>query len=437
VLSGNVVAVSDDAFIEDAKTMTWPMLPGESLNDVARLFYPKNKAMQRQFVFKTLRLSSDIQSNLDPAQRFETPTLLKIPTLKSLSGNARAIGAKSKNSRKQKLQFSLNLEQTIEKIPSTLIQEYELLLSKNAYLKEELAKLNEKIVFLQTKLSELKLIFDKTLSLPPTNQPDKKEFKNLDSAPVEKSTFDKPQMPKPTTFGLGSLLEYLNIDFVKLALAAGLLMILGAFLLKKYRQRMFSNLSFVATKMQATVQEVTGFMQQHVEPKQQRVESIQEAQAAKQVSDRLDSTLQEAKLLMSVNRSSDAIAHLKLTIEAQPKASIGHWLYLLEIFRKLNLKEDFEQYAADLHQAFNVMTPIWYDTDVAIYVPQSIEEFPHIMEKLYSLWPGELATVYLRNLINDNRGGERAGFGKEVLSEILMLIELIDVRKDLVQKDLT
>ena len=112
--------------------MTWPMLPGESLNDVARLFYPKNKAMQRQFVFKTLRLSSDIQSNLDPAQRFETPTLLKIPTLKSLSGNARAIGAKSKNSRKQKLQFSLNLEQTIEKIPSKLIQEYELLLSKNA-----------------------------------------------------------------------------------------------------------------------------------------------------------------------------------------------------------------------------------------------------------------------------------------------------------------
>ena len=276
------------------------------------------------------------------------------------------------------------------------------------YLKEELAKLNEKIVFLQTKLSELKLIFDKTLSLPPTNQPDKKEFKNLDSAPVEKSTIDKPQAPEPTTFGLSSLLEYLNIDFVKLALAAGLLMILGAFLLKKYRQRMFSNLSFVATKMQATVQEVTSFMQQHVEPKQQRVESIQEAQAAKQVSDRLDSTLQEAKLLMSVNRSSDAIAHLKLTIEAQPKASIGHWLYLLEIFRKLNLKEDFEQYAADLHQAFNVMTPIWYDTDVAIYVPQSIEEFPHIMEKLYSLWPGELATVYLRNLINDNRGGERS-----------------------------
>jgi hypothetical protein len=102
----------------------------------------------------------------------------------------------------------------------------------------------------------------------------------------------------------------------------------------------------------------------------------------------------------------------------------------LEIFRKLNLKEEFEQYATNLHLTFNVMTPVWYETEMAIYVLESLEEFPHIMEKLYSVWPGDLATVYLRNLITDNRGGERTGFGKTVLSEILLLIELLDVRKD-------
>jgi hypothetical protein len=450
VLSGNVVAVGDEVFVEDTKTMTWPMLPGESLNDVARLFYPKNKAMQKQFVFKTLRLSHDIQPNLDPKQRFEEPTLLVIPTLKSLSNSARAI--KSKKSGKQKLQLSLNLQQAVEKIPTTLIKEYESLLSKNAFLKEELAKLNEKIVFLQTKLNELKLILDKSLSLPPNtnlpketsadaaapdnNLPIKKEFKNLDNAALDKAQVVKPQVDKPqveesTALNADSIMQYINTDLMKLALAAGLLMILGAYLLKKYRQRMFSNLSFVATKMQTTVQEVTDFIQHRIETKQEKVESVQEAQAAKEVSDRLDATLQEAKLLMSVNRSSDAIAHLKLTIEAQPKASISHWLYLLEIFRKLNLKDEFEQYAANMHQTFNVMTPVWYETEVAIYVPQSLEEFPHIMEKIYSVWPGELATVYLRNLINDNRGGERAGFGKAVLSEILMLIELLDVQKEL------
>jgi len=134
---------------------------------------------------------------------------------------------------------------------------------------------------------------------------------------------------------------------------------------------------------------------------------------------------------MSINRSSDAIVHLKMTIESQPKASINHWLYLLEIFRKLNLKEDFENYATELHNNFNVMTPIWYETDVAIYVPQNLEEFPHIMEKLYNVWPGDSAIAYLRGLIADNRGGERSGFGKEVLSEILMLITVLDMRKEL------
>ena len=64
----------------------------------------------------------------------------------------------------------------------------------------------------------------------------------------------------------------------------------------------------------------------------------------------------EVKLLMSVNRNQDAIAHLKLSIEANLKASINHWLYLLEIFRKLDLKEEFKKYDEGLKANFNVTT---------------------------------------------------------------------------------
>ena len=88
-----------------------------------------------------------------------------------------------------------------------------------------------------------------------------------------------------------------------------------------------------------------------------------------------------------------------------------------------------------MHETFNVMTPVWYEKEAAVntamIVPQSLEEFPHIMEQLYGVWPGELATVYLRSLITDNRGGERVGFGKAVVSEILMLIALLDTHKDI------
>jgi hypothetical protein len=77
------------------------------------------------------------------------------------------------------------------------------------------------------------------------------------------------------------------------------------------------------------------------------------------------------------------------------------------------------------------MTPVWQEKSVEIYIPQSLEEFPHVMEQLYGVWPGELANEYLRSLMTDNRGGDRAGFGKEVLEEVLMLITLLDTLKEL------
>ena len=56
----------------------------------------------------------------------------------------------------------------------------------------------------------------------------------------------------------------------------------------------------------------------------------------------LSSSLEEARLLVSVKRNQDAIAHLKSIIKIYPKLAINHWLYLLEIFKKLNAKEDFK-----------------------------------------------------------------------------------------------
>ena len=86
------------------------------------------------------------------------------------------------------------------------------------------------------------------------------------------------------------------------------------------------------------------------------------------------------------------------------------------------------------------MTPVWYenneiaaDAKIAqqIIVSQHLEDFPHIMEKLDAVWPSELARVYLESLMTDNRDGERAGFSQSVIDEILLLIGLLDARKEL------
>jgi len=479
IFSGNVLAETNNSLALDselqtaeASSMIWPMLPGESLSDVARLFYPKSVVMQRLFISKTLRLNTAKQAHLSATDRFKEPTLLVLPTLKSLSKGAQQSKLVAEPATKHRLQITTDIEHVLNSVPVKLKEEYEFWVSKNELLKQQLAILKDKIVFLETKLNNLTLIWEKTLSQPNANSTainvskndvpatsneaannaaisasnvtangkvnasaSKKVFKNLNTNTKPKSTLS-PVAPKVDTSQESSgLLDYFNTDLAKVLLAIGLLVVLAAYLLKKYRERMFTKMSFVATKMQTSIQETIvdfgGYLKPKLPEPEETPEAKLQAQAAKEVEARLDSTLAEAKLLMSINRHQDAIAHLKLTIESQPKASINHWLYLLEIFRKLNLKDDFEAYAKGLHDIYNVMTPVWYETEISIYVPQSLEEFPHIIEKLSSVWPGELATVYLRGLITDNRGGDRTGFGKAVLNEILMLVAMLDIRKDL------
>lgn len=61
----------------------WQMLPGESLNDLAALFYPHQRAMQQRFVSAALRLNRSIVSS--GATKFDDATDVLIPDLKSLS----------------------------------------------------------------------------------------------------------------------------------------------------------------------------------------------------------------------------------------------------------------------------------------------------------------------------------------------------------------
>ncbi|MGQ0443276.1 MAG: hypothetical protein ACT4OH_07535, partial [Methylophilaceae bacterium] len=78
-LADKVSANTDDLLnletgAESKDSMVWPMLPGESLNELAAKFYPTNTFMRRQFTFKTLRLNAESLPNLDASERFPLPT---------------------------------------------------------------------------------------------------------------------------------------------------------------------------------------------------------------------------------------------------------------------------------------------------------------------------------------------------------------------------
>ncbi len=501
------------SYEDTGSSMSWPVLPNESLNDVARMFYPKNRAMQKQFVAKTLRLNAAHGAKINPSARSDEPTLLVVPTLKSLSHAALAnkIAVKKqarKKVRKQKMQMSYRIKELVENVPASLVKEYEFLVSKNGFLKQELDKLNKRLGFLQNKMDKLTLIFDKTFSLPSTNlpstntaqdmaptpaqanndgstavaaitpavaeptQPTKKVFKNLSDKPVVTSMSDKAisvilqrsdntvaeetlESQEPE----GRIFNTLNRNLLILAFALIGLAMLGSHLLRKYRQRMYQQFSLNTMPMEDSQMDFGGYWEDtkqadelpaikpNLAPKtvlEAIPDTIQQAPPTQKaaisfpntetraIKTQADVILQTAKMLMNADRSQDAISHLKQTIEEQPKGSIGHWLYLLEIFRKLKLKADFESYAERMHQAFNVMTPVWYESkssSTSMVVPQFLEEFPHIMNTLYAEWPNKSASEYLQSLITDNREGVRTGFCAAVLDEILCLIALLETRK--------
>ena len=415
---------TSDFDLEDKNSMTWPMLPGESLNELAAKFYPKNKAMQKQFVFKTLRLNAEELPKLGANSDFVVPTAVVIPTLKSLANSTHAIKSPSNKRGTKIFQMSYNFQDTIEKLPKGLIEEYESLVTRNDFLKEELDKLNEKLVFLQNKLNDLKLVLDRTLTLPK-----KKIFKNLDATEAKNKTSDKPVV-KNEIAEADSILDFTSKNFWLTILGLGLAFALGSYLLKKYRERAYIKFINSVTQQEA----LTSFgkvVDQEVAKETNQSVGVPLG-ADTEVDEYKDrSILDEARKLMEKSLPIEAIEHVKWAIRAKPKASIMLWLYLLEIFRKQNIKDEFEKYAFEMHQTFNVMTPLWEEKEVEIVVADSLEKFPHIIKKVTAEWPSEPIKNYLQSLIADNREGERTGFGQAVIDEILTLISVLEARNDL------
>ena len=153
--------------------------------------------------------------------------------------------------------------------------------------------------------------------------------------------------------------------------------------------------------------------------------------------------LEQAKIFVQIDRSSYAVKLLKTQIHAAPKTALHHWLYLLDIYRNTNQKEEFLKYAKQLHENFNVMIPLWESSPSQVAIASSIEEFSHISSNVTKLWAdcekeaNKIAQTkgYLDELLTDNRDSERAGFSMEVFQEIIMLRDLLDVRDKLVQID--
>ena len=166
--------LSADAKLSDNhETIAWPMLPGENLNQLAVVFYPGNKPLQRWFVTRTIELSRGINPELDANAMFEQPTTLFIPkTLlqKAVPFEHGQLDAGHDSS--SGLRMSYQLQGTTKSIVTPAMQaEYEDLSKRNLSLKQQLEYLNLRLGDLQTYLNQLQKTAQERLEKMQSDKP--------------------------------------------------------------------------------------------------------------------------------------------------------------------------------------------------------------------------------------------------------------------------
>jgi len=160
---------------------------------------------------------------------------------------------------------------------------------------------------------------------------------------------------------------------------------------------------------------------------------------------KLERTLNLAQVMLTYGRASSAMRILRDYLVQYPAASVRPWLKLLETYQLMGLRDEFDLTAQNLHDHFNVRTPSWDDgvrevplrgffeddddsDDSSAEAPLAtgLEQLPHISARVQATWGSFECRDYLRMLLLDNRGGARSGFPVAVVTDILLLEDVLN-----------
>lgn len=135
--------------------------------------------------------------------------------------------------------------------------------------------------------------------------------------------------------------------------------------------------------------------------------------------------LELAGVMLSTGLANEAAKILMEHIRQHPKESMLHRMKLLEVYRKTGNRFQFERTARELKLNFNIEAENW--AQLHREGEASLEEFSRINTRLQELWnqPAE-ALAYMRQLLADNRDGDRDGFPQSVAEELMLLIAIVE-----------
>lgn len=368
------------------------------------MIYPDDSAMQRRFIKEAIKENHAVLDGLVPGQPVYQETTIWLPDLKKLANQA---------TEKPKPHLALHRTVPLSLTPEPDMgreEEIAAMLSKNASLKQAEAELNARISQLQRDLEVMQANLAKADEPAPPAEKEKPGKQGKIIRRIPDKTVKKPTTWVPAELVSPSPLHVVTLLSVALA-GSGIVW---------WRRRKPATSSHVETVVITPRVAMPAAAPEDFFPEE--TVSV----------DEVASVVEEAKIFTALGRSEQAIQMLEEYVTASPRASAGPWLLLLEMYRAANRQENFTDTAKRFHQALNVITPQWDSDNVStVYVARSLEEFPHIMERICSGWGGRDVQDFLDSLIQDNRGGERQGFSIEVLQEILTLLSILEMRDQL------
>lgn len=147
--------------------------------------------------------------------------------------------------------------------------------------------------------------------------------------------------------------------------------------------------------------------------------------------------LELAEILLVYGRTQGAIDVFADHIQRHPENSLQPGLRLLEVYKRDEMRREFETLAASLSHRFNIERPQWGEfqpaltiqahQDPAVQVPEMFARVPqHIRSHLIAHWGTQECIDFLQKLLKDKRDGTRRGFPASVTQAILGLIKAME-----------
>lgn len=383
------------------------MLPGESLQQLARAFYPHDAAMRRHFIAATMRDNHAVFAQVGIDQKFAQETLIWLPNIKQLS----SLAASPQPPR----HF---LRPAPPAYAAATMAELDALTTRYQALRTAQQQLDARIETLQMNLAEIPAAIARHGKPAPQRLKPSPAARPAQPVPVASSDVLSPPSP-----------WHLLTIMVVLFAGGGVIWLHRRHMAVKTMAEPLPAPSSPSWPMQTAAKPEELVLGNAPSATQLEENFVDDGLISV---DEITSIMEEAKVFVALGRTDDAVTMLEDYIATHPRASANPWLYLLDIHRMAGRRKEFTALAKRLHQTFNIIAPQWDQSlQAQIVIPRSLEEFPHIFAKLTASWGKPDAQDILNHLLQDNRGGERQGFSMEVLQEILLLQAILEIRDQL------